>query len=295
MSDDVLHPIVEPEGATAFVSLAEILTLEPSGNDTWRGYTPATSQRPDIFGGQVASQCLRAAAFTVQSEHVPNSVHCYFLRRGNPALPLDLRVERVRSGRTYASRRVEAVQDDKVIFTMIASFHTPEPGREFDSPPPRDIPEPELIAADVPRFGWAAPFEVRAVPSDGSQVRWWGRVRGAFPDDSILHYCALLYASDMQAGGAAMRAIGFGEGPPPRGPDGEPLVNFGSLDHSVWFHRPPVMTDWVFSTAHPLVVRDSRGLVLGTMYDRNGVHLASLSQEMFLKMLGDESDLPEMP
>src|ERR1700683_791223 len=112
--------------------LAQILDLEEVAPDVWRGWAPANSCRPDIFAGQVAAQALRAATYTVDPTHLVNSVHCSFLRRGQPDLPLDAHVERLRAGRTYSSRRVEAVQDNKVIFTMVASFHLPEPGPEVD-------------------------------------------------------------------------------------------------------------------------------------------------------------------
>jgi acyl-CoA thioesterase-2 len=268
-----------------FVSLAEILTLDELGGDRWRGHTPPRTHRPDIFGGQVAGQCLRAAGHTIEGSHVPNSVHCYFLRRGQPDLPLDMSVERVRTGRTYASRRVEARQDDKVIFTMISSFHTPEPGREYDTPAPADVPDPESVPAGAWPMSRTGPIESRRVDSESPLVRTWGKVRGEFPAEPMMQYCALLYISDMHAGGAAMKVMGFDDQSLPVGEEGEPLVNFGSLDHSVWFHRPPAMDDWVFTEAHPVAVRDSRGLVLGTIHDRHGRHLASLSQEMFLKVL----------
>jgi len=296
----VPDPRPDPADADAgdgFVPLDDILTLEELGGDVWRGYTPPHTLRPDIFGGQVASQCLRAAAFTVDDTHAPNSVHCYFLRRGNPQLPLDLRVERIRSGRTYATRRVEAVQGaadggERVIFTMLASFHTPEPGRVFDGPAPVGVPAPDTIAAPGNPYQLASPVDSRHVVSEDVVVRSWIRVRGELGADPILQYCALLYVSDMHAGGAAMRAIGVADGPPPQGEHGEMLANFGSLDHSVWFHRRPVMADWVFCEAHPMAVRDSRGLVRGTIHDGQGVHLATLAQEMFLKVLVDDEHLP---
>jgi acyl-CoA thioesterase-2 len=267
------------------VALADVLDLEPVGDDSWRAWTPPGSNRPDIYGGQVAGQALRAATLTVGPDHLPNSAHCYFLRRGRPDLPLDVRVDRVRSGRTYATRRVGVHQDGRVIFEMLASFHTDEPGREHEQRMPAGVPGPDELAAPAPTPGWDLQFELRAVEVETPVVRWWGRVPAPFPDDPALHLCALLYTSDMRAGGAAIAALGYASGDgPPRGDDGRPVGDFGSLDHAIWFHRLPAVDDWFFCEVRPVTVRDSRGLVLGTMFDRAGRHLATFTQEMFLKV-----------
>jgi acyl-CoA thioesterase II len=268
------------------VTLATILDVEAIEDGTWRAWTPPGTPRPDIFGGQVAGQALRAASLTVADEHLPNSVHCYFLRRGQRDLPLEIRVERVRGGRTYSSRRVDVRQDDKTIFAMLASFHAEEPGPEYDHSMPDDIPEPDTLAPEAENV-WEPAIEIRTVPVESPAVRWWGRVAQPFPSDPLLHCCALLYASDMRAGSAAMEAIGVSAGffpPPGGGPTTRPVGNFGSLDHALWFHRTPTVDDWFFCDIRPLTVRDSRGLVLGTMFDRHGRHLATFTQEMFLKL-----------
>jgi acyl-CoA thioesterase II len=268
------------------VDLASILELEDVGGDQWRAWTPPGSMRSDIFGGQVAGQALRAASFTVVPEHRPNSLHGYFLRRGQPALPIDIHVERTRAGRTYTNRRVDVRQEGKTIFAMLASFHAEEPGREFDHEMASNIPDPDSLP---PAAGseWHPGVEVRTVEGEGPAVQWWGRIPKPFPPDPLLHFCGLLYASDLRAGGAAMAAIGFGDG---LTPDGErpPTGNFGSLDHAVWFHRAPSVDEWFFCDVRPLTVRDSRGLVIGTMFDGGGRHLATFTQEMFLKV--DQAD-----
>jgi acyl-CoA thioesterase-2 len=106
-----------------------------------------------------------------------------------------------------------------------------------------------------------------------------------FPTDPALHLCALLYASDMRAGSAAIDTLGFESvGPLPVDAEGQPIGNFGSLDHAIWFHRVPRVDEWFFCEVRPLSVRDSRGLVLGLMFDRQGRHLATFTQEMFLKI-----------
>jgi acyl-CoA thioesterase II len=257
------------------VAFRSILELEPIGTDTWRASTPAGTRRPDIFGGQVAAQALAAATETVQPDHFANSVHCRFLRRGQPALPLDIRVERIRAGRTYTDRRVEVIQDAKTIFAMLASFHAEEPGPEYDHPMPEGVPGPESVPAPG-EWHWDPSLDTRMLDVEAPVVQWWGRIVDHLPDDPALHLCGLLYASDVSAGGAAMQAIGL----PMFGTAG----SFGSLDHALWFHRQPRVDEWFFCDIRPLTVRDSRGLVLGRMFDRDGRHLATFAQEMFLKV-----------
>jgi acyl-CoA thioesterase II len=271
------------------VRLADILRTEEVAADVYRAWTPPRTGRSDIFGGQVAGQALRAALHTAQSDHLPNSVHGYFLRRGQPELPLDIHVERIRAGRTYTSRRVDVRQGGRTIFAMLASLHAEEPGREFDHPMPDNVPDPDEISGSDDDRAWNRQMDIRNVEGEGPIVQWWGRVIDDFPADPAMHYCALLYASDLRAGGAAMSAVGYGSGNRPDGGEDAsaeqepPLGNFGSLDHAVWFHRLPDVRDWFFCDVRPLTVRDSRGLVLGRMFDRMGRHLATFTQEMFLK------------
>ncbi len=276
-------------------SLAAILDLEDAGPDAWRAWSPARSSWAHIFGGQVAAQALRAAGLTVEPDRTPNSVHGYFLRRGQVTLPLDIHVERLREGRTYTSRHVDVRQEGKTIFAMLASFHVEEPGREWDHVMPRGVPGPETVAPD-PGGDWLPAIEVRTLEVEGPRVRWWGQVREPLPADPLLHFCAILYASDLRAGGAVMRAVGFNHNPrstpdtemePHRPPfvdgDGHRIGRFGSLDHALWFHRIPDAGEWVFCDVRPIAVRDSRGLVVGEMFDQQGQHLATFTQEVFLK------------
>jgi acyl-CoA thioesterase II len=277
----------------AQTTLAEILDLERIDDDIHRARTPPGTNRPDIFGGQVAGQALRAASLTVGEDHLPNSVHCYFLRRGRPDLPIDMHVERTRTGRTYSSRKVDARQEGRSILTMLASFHAEEPGRESEFPVPIGAMRPDealsvdgtsLPGDDTSR--WEVPFELQDVPVHGPGVRYWARVTTPFPADPFVHAAGLLYASDMRAGLAAMQLIGVDPFGTPGAPgEASPVTgNFGSLDHAMWFHRPARVDRWFFSDVRPLTVRDSRGLVFGTTHDAEGRHLATFTQEMFLKV-----------
>lgn len=274
--------------------LLDILRFEDLGGDVFRFATPGgtDSGRADIFGGQVAAQALRGAIATAAPGFLPNSVHCYFLRRGRPDLPVDCHVARVRDGRTYATRHVELLQDGKVVFTMLASFHVPEESPVYEVLSPAGTPGPEAVApapapsppADGPARVWRPAMETRALPAAAPDAAWWGRFPEALPDDPAVHLCGLLYASDMQTGGVAMAAVGI---PPSSAlPGGEAGFrgNFGSLDHALWFHRVPVVDDWFLSRMRPLQVMDGRGLVLGEMSAADGRPLATFVQEAFLKL-----------
>lgn len=280
-------PRAEGPYNSGLVSLASVLRVQRIDDDRFVASSPPSSHRTDIFGGQVAAQALAAAAETVESLHRPNSVHCYFLRRGRHELPLEIGVQRIRAGRTYTSRRIEIVQDGKVIFEMLASFHAEEPGPEHENRIPDDVPDPDALELDEHGL-WEGFVEMKTVPTEPPRLRWWTRTLDSFGGGTDQDYCALLYASDMRAAGAAMAAVGvYGEGPPTS--VGRPRVQgqFGSLDHALWFHRPPDLGDWFFCEVDPFTVGDSRGLVVGKLFDRGGAHIATLAQEFFMKLGGE--------
>ena len=279
--------MAEPPSAAG---LAHILALDAVGDgDVWHAHTPTGGRRPDIYGGQVAGQALLAAARTVERAYLPNSVHCYFLRRGDPEAPLEITVGRTRTGRTYASRSVNVRQDGRSIFTMLASFHTDEPSPEFDHPMAADVPDPDTLPRRSPAHqDWRGVLDMRVVPSSDSVGRWWCRIEPGYPTDATMQLAALLYVSDMRAGITARAAIGYGslaaiDDEAEQAARAAVPGNFGSLDHSVWFHRVPSVTEWLYCEARPMTVRDSRGLVMGTIFDRDGRHLATFTQEVFLK------------
>ena len=98
-----------------------------------------------VFGGQVAGQALVAAGRTVPADRPVHSLHAYFIRPGDPCVPIVYTVDRVRDGRSFTTRRVSAIQHGKVIFTLSASFHRPEPGPQHavrmpEVPPPDQMP-----------------------------------------------------------------------------------------------------------------------------------------------------------
>src|SRR5579863_1038288 len=143
--------------------LPSLLTLERVDRDLFRGRNANYGPRRTLFGGQVAAQCLLAAAATVEPGRLPHSFHGYFLRVGRSDLPVILEVDRDRDGRSFSARRVNAVQEGEVIFSMVTSFHAQREGGDFDDAPRREVPDPE----DTPKGGWIPLLEVREVtPTD---------------------------------------------------------------------------------------------------------------------------------
>lgn len=232
-----------------------------------------------IFGGQVAAQALRAAALTVDAGRNAHSLHSYFIRPGRPEEPVFLAVARTRDGRAFSTRHVSASQGGKPIFEMIASFHDAEPGERWQStgPPPVASPE-DLPAVPLPwLFGDDRSVEIRPVSpaSPGSAPvshPFW--LRAALPDgaEPALHACVLTYLSDL----AVVRAAS----PPVSASQYSLRV---SLDHAVWFHRPPDVSRWLLYSMSPVVHFGARGLAQGSMWTAEGTLIASVSQEVLLR------------
>ena len=202
----------------ALDQVLDLLDLEQIEVDIFRGRSPEGERRQRVFGGQVAGQALVAAGRTVPEDRPVHSLHAYFIRPGDPAVPLIYLVERVRDGRSFTTRRVTAIQHGKTIFTLSASFHRDEPGVEHADPMP-DVPPPDAIPTTAERmeklFGpsvreWFGgnPIDIRHIgpltfeaerdPSlRTTRNLVWLRADGDLPDDPLLHVCLMTYASDM--------------------------------------------------------------------------------------------------
>ena len=149
----------------ALEQLIEILDLEPLEVNLFRGRSPDES-RQRIFGGQVAGQALVAAGRTVEADRRVHSLHAYFLRPGDPHIPILYEVDRIRDGKSFTTRRVVAIQHGQAIFHLSASFHVDESGFDHADPMP-DVPRPE----DLPTFA----DRVKAMGGDIPE--WFSRPR----------------------------------------------------------------------------------------------------------------------
>jgi acyl-CoA thioesterase-2 len=251
------------------VDLHEVLELEEIDTDLYRA--PFVDARwPTLYGGQVLAQALLAAGRTV-GERLPHSLHGYFLRGGSPGRPTVFRVDRDREGRTYAARRVVALQGGEVILNLSASFTLPDTGPELqlDAPPPLDDPETLPVYVFPGLLDFEARMPEQPVEDTPWPLRYWARAAHRLGEDRLMHAAALTYLSDTSSG------VGYIEA--------DVRGNLTSLDHAMWFHRDVDLDDWVLVELVPHVVGGGRGWYTGSVFDRTGVLVASLTQESLFR------------
>ncbi|MEU9356660.1 acyl-CoA thioesterase domain-containing protein [Streptomyces sp. NPDC048301] len=267
-SSDGRPPLPPP--APPGLSLRELLDLEAVDRDLFRGNV-VFDEPFALFGGQVAAQALMAAGRTVGADRAPHSMHGNFLRAGDSGRPTVFRVERDRDGRSYSARRVVALQHGEAVFTMSASFHVTEEGKDLQASPLPDAPPPRgLPVGTMPRL---ASFEARQPEQPHPEAFWptrfWARCTADLGDDPLLHAAALTYLSDVLSGLAPFRDDSW--------------TPMSSLDHAVWFHRPARLDDWVLLDLVPHTVAGGRGWYTGTVSTADGVLRASLTQEQLYR------------
>lgn len=279
----------------ALDDLVRLLDLEAIEVNIFRG-SSADENRQRVFGGQVAGQALVAAVRTVdEPSRQVHSLHGYFLRPGDPSIPILYEVERIRDGRSFTTRRVMAVQHGEVIFNLTASFHAPEPGLEHQITASTDLPSPESLPDFRTRmepykdmlgeeYDRPRPIDLRYVDSDpmarrgisapGQRV-WWKTV-DVLPDDPVLHACIATYASDMTLLDTTLLPHGLGWG--------DENVQMASLDHAMWFHRPFRADDWLLYDQWAISTSNSRGLAGGSIYTRSGDLAVTVVQEGLIRV-----------
>ncbi|MER5639432.1 acyl-CoA thioesterase II [Kitasatospora sp. NPDC002227] len=296
MTDAISQDTATPDPDGAFAAL---LRIEQLDENLFRGRCHAGAPMR-AFGGQVAAQALTAAGRTVGAERHVHSLHSYFVRPGNPERPIEYEVDRVRDGRSYATRRVTAVQRGEVIFTLSASFKVAEetPERQRTMPP---VPEPDELPDPLPAWAEADPegyakyalfrnMEMRFIPPDTpglpaeipgvpQQFVWLRTGSPLPPEDGLIQVCALTYLSDLTL--AATTALHRQPHPVQRRET--PTVLLASLDHAMWFHRPFRADDWLLFAQRSPSASDGRGLALGEFYNLDGELVASAVQEALLR------------
>jgi acyl-CoA thioesterase II len=269
-------------------TLTDLVEVEAIGPDRYRAVTASPLSRPTLFGGALVAQALRAAAASTDPEKHPHSLHATFVRAGRAGHGVELAVARTRDGRSFATRQVTASQGERVVMTMTASFHRDEPSPEYQRPAGMAMPDP-AGPADGSRRGMLGIDIVEIGEPGDARYLAWARSRQALPADRGLHAAAMAFMSDCGAPGVAAWAIGLAAGGPDGSRDGTPMTT--SLDHAMWFHRPGLCDDWVLVSAVPLSTAGSRGLILGSVHDRDGRHLASFTQEMLIRADGHRGEL----
>lgn len=255
-----LHPVTD---------LRTLLDLEVVKPDAFLGVGPVLGWGR-IYGGQVVAQALAAAGRTVDVAFRPHSLHAYFVRAGDEHKPVLYEVDRVRDGRSFCTRQVVAYQEGGAILNLIASFQVDEDDDDVQLVEIPDVPDPDTLER-VPHDTFldhrVVCFERDPVPL----ARTWLRTSEPLGDDPMLHACALAYLSDEDMLGVGLYAH-------PLGGQWDDLMT-ASLDHAIWFHRPVRSDDWLLFDIDGHGVANARGLSIARVFDRAGVHVASVAQE----------------
>jgi acyl-CoA thioesterase-2 len=250
-----------------------------------------------VFGGQVLAQALVAARRTVEEEREAHSLHAYFILPGDLAAPIVYFVDRLRDGKSFATRRVTAIQHGQAIFNLSASFQVAESGIEHQlgmpaAPDPETLtPELELVREMADRIPDALrlvltqdrPIDFRPVdPLDPFQPerrppekKMWLRAIGAVPDSTLAHQAILAYASDYGLLGTALQPHSLSIR--------TPNLQIASLDHALWFHRPFRVDEWLLYVMDSPATSGARGFVRGNIYTRDGKLVASVAQEGLMR------------
>jgi acyl-CoA thioesterase-2 len=298
-TDDLPDDLPDDGGATAAVLRALDLDADPTYPDLYQGPN-LTGPRARVYGGQVLAQATVAAGRTVPDDRLPHSLHGYFLRAGDPTIPIEFSVERLRDGRSFTARRVHALQEGRPILSMIASFQEHQPGLEYAEEMPADVPDPtqvrsaleELADIDHPaaRF-WAqeSAFDLRHVGRSlflapdpdsplGRQMVWM-RARAPLPDDQLLHRALLAYACDQVMLEPVLRRAGRAWV--------SANQSMASLDHAMWWHRDLRVDEWLLFVQSTPSAQGGRGLGAARVFDRSGTLVASMAQEGMIRLPGD--------
>ncbi len=279
----------------ALKDLIEVLEMEQLELHLFRGQSRNLGGK-SVFGGQVLGQSLVAASRTVEQCQA-HSVHAYFVRPGDMAAPIVYEVERIRDGRSFAVRRVHAIQHGRPIFSMMASFQNPEPGHEHQAEMPQVAPPEELELESELRKSWLAdcPPALRAGYQQELAIEFkpvqpgnpfrptvreptqhiWFKAAGTLPDNACLHQAVLAYASDFNFLGTAMRPHAMSWF--------KRHIVAATLDHVIWFHRPARLDDWLLYSMHSPSAQGARGLTQGRIFNRAGELVASLAQESLMR------------
>jgi acyl-CoA thioesterase-2 len=282
-------------GQDAVDGLVALLDLEEIERDIFRGVS-TRSRWQRVFGGQVAGQALVAAGRTVPEDRRVHSLHSYFVRPGDPAIPIVYEVDRVRDGRSFSTRRVIAVQRGETIFSLSASFQLDQDGIDHQTPMP-DVPDPDTLPPLINRYGnspdgvefyqaMPKPIDLRYVddppwqqhakgPREGLS-RVWMRADGKLPDDPLLHVCVLTYASDMTLLDSVLVRHGLAPG--------LDEISMASLDHAMWFERPFRADEWLLYSTRSPSASGGRGLATGRFYRQDGAQVCSVVQEGMIRI-----------
>ena len=263
-------------------TFAELFEFESKGNDSFEALS-ATYPWGQVYGGQVAAQGLLAAGLTVDPLFVPHSLHAYFVRIGTWEEPIVYDVDRIRDGRSFATRRILARQSHGVILNLSASFQRPEDEPEAQRiTMPADVPSPGTVEMD----SWIEPtIERSGAESAAPNARTWIRISEEYPDTALMHAVAHTFTSDDLPTEAVEFAHPLGRVEHTAGEVDGPRRYFGaSLDHAIWFHHLKPATQWALHDFRSSGVQSGRGHAAGEIWNSDGTHVATVTQEVLLRV-----------
>jgi len=290
-----MHPVTQ--------ALIDLLTVKATHTDA-QGCRHYQGQCEDLgfrslFGGQILGQSLYSAIKSAPQGFLPHSLHAYFLLPGRVDAPVDFKVEELRLGRTFANYRVDAIQDDNIIFTQDCSFQLPEDGLEHQEPMPKPKgPDGLLSHLELSRmvqdmfpehlrekYTAEKPLEMRTVEPvnmfmpvemPAKKHVWIKPIDDWSDQDLALQYALMAYNSDFNLLTTAMQ------------PHGVSIATKGmqvaSLDHAMWFHRKPRVDDWWLYQLESPAAAGGRGLNFGHIYHRDGQLMATTAQEGLMRL-----------
>ncbi len=271
--------------------ILRLLKLEQIGEDRFRGQSHFMGS-PNVFGGQVLGQSLYAASVTVEQRR-PHSLHSLFILPGNHRLPIEYEVERVRDGGSFSTRRVVAYQEGRRIFVTSISFQNEEQGLSHQKAMPAAA-APESLPSSIKAWKDNADLVKRPfqpVPVDfradhagdiygghqsGTTKQVWTRAPMSLPDDALTHETLFAYVSDYGLLWTSLQPHGIKMG--------DPRLQIASLDHTIWFHRPFRMDEWLLFSMDSPNAAGGRGLCFAHVYNQDGVLVATTAQEGLIRL-----------
>ncbi len=259
-------------------TFSELMALQQHGPDTWVGLS-AAYRWGRIYGGQVVAQALCAALKTVEEDFNPHSLHAYFIRAGIIEEPVRFEVDRLRDGRSFCTRAVVARQSGGAILHLSCSFQREEQEAEVQTARMPIAPDPDDCRPREDDWPWIMERRPMISHPGAGQSMGWVRLVDPLADDPRLHVCGLAFTSDTVQFDAARSIHPLQV---PREKYHETFMG-ASLDHAMWFHRPTRADQWHLFNWDCHGLMGARGMTVGNLYSPDGVHVATIAQEVLLR------------